>query len=240
MRRRVAETVAVSGFSAFLVALKLCEYLSFHVDDFDTGIYSNVVWNVANGAGFYSDVLRTHHLGEHFSPIMAVFAPLYAFAPSALWLLVAQALAVGATFALLMRVFERIGSSVADVAGHWFAPGCLALFLCYRPMWSALYHDFHPSTLGMPLVAGALLCLHSGSRRGLWICVALLLATKELAVATTLGLALYAVAVLGERRVGMALASVSALAAIAVFGGVMPAFRDGPWEHMARGGPPGA
>jgi len=237
MRGRFAEAGAVAGLAACFVTIKLCEYLSFNVDDYDTGIYSNLAWNIANGEGFYSDVLRSNHLGEHFSPIIAAFAPLYRLVPSAAWLLVAQALAVAATFPLLRRVFERIAAPLRGHSARWLAPGCLLLFLLYRPMWTALYHDFHPSTLGMPLVAAALLFLHRGSDRALWWTVACLFTTKELAVASTAGLSIYALAVLGRGRLAAGLAAAAVAGGLLVFGAVMPAFRDGGWGHLARVGP---
>ena len=36
--------------------------------DFDLGIYHNLVWNLSQGRGFWSDVLGRNHLGEHASP----------------------------------------------------------------------------------------------------------------------------------------------------------------------------
>src|SRR5262245_55777652 len=54
------------------VLSKVIQYYSFRIDDFDTGIYSNLIWHLANGSWFYSDVLSRNHLGEHFSPIIAV------------------------------------------------------------------------------------------------------------------------------------------------------------------------
>jgi hypothetical protein len=108
------------------------------------------------------------------------------------------------------------------------------LFFLYKPVTGALYFEFHPSTLGMPLVAFAILSLHRGSDRGLWISVALLLLTKEVAIATTLGLSIYAGAVLGRWRTAAGLFLVAAGAAALVFQWIMPAFREGPWGHMER------
>ena len=55
---------------AVVTLAKVLQFYTFRISDLDTGIYSNVVWNVVSGDGFYSDVNMTNQLGEHFSPIV--------------------------------------------------------------------------------------------------------------------------------------------------------------------------
>src|SRR5262245_34315143 len=88
----------LSTFVIVALISKVVQYYAFRIADWDTGIYSNVLWNLVRGNWFYSDVLNRNHLGEHFSPIIAVFAPFFLIYPSPLWLLAAQGLAVGTTY----------------------------------------------------------------------------------------------------------------------------------------------
>ena len=125
---------------------KILQYYDFQIHDWDTGIYSNVVWNLATGDGFQSDVLNVHDLGEHFSPIVAIFVPAYLIAPSPLWLLGGQGLAVGATYVLLYFIGIKIFS---DAKTRLVKPLALAFAVWaffYRPLTSALLFEFHPST----------------------------------------------------------------------------------------------
>jgi uncharacterized membrane protein len=231
---RPVEIAVFAALALLFASLKVLEHVGFRTNDFDTGIYSNVAWNIAHGRGFYSSVLERNHLGEHFSPIMAIFAPLYRIHASAIILLVSQALAVAATFVLLRKLFAVLLCELPRTVADRISAALLVLFFLYEPVASALYFEFHPSTLGMPLVAGALLFLHRGSDRGLWISVALLLLTKEIAIATTFGLAIYAGAVLRRWRMATALFLVAVGAGALVFQWIMPAFREGPWGHMGR------
>jgi uncharacterized membrane protein len=231
---RPVEVAVFALLAVLFVSLKIIQHLGFLTNDFDTGIYSNVAWNIAHGRGFYSSVLERNHLGEHFSPIVAIFAPLYRIHASAIILLASQALAVALTFVVLRKLFAVVLSELPRRTADGISAALLVLFFLYKPAMSALYFEFHPSTLGMPLVACSILFLHRGSDRGLWISVALLLLTKEVAIATTLGLAIYAGAVLGRWRTATALFLVAAGAAALVFQWVMPAFRDGPWGHLER------
>src|SRR5438034_5815385 len=68
----------------------------FHFDE-DLAIYDQVVWNTAHGRLFASTLIEhaDNLLGDHFSPVVAIFAPVYWLAPSANVLLLGQAVALG-------------------------------------------------------------------------------------------------------------------------------------------------
>ena len=106
-RFNVAVFFILSTLMTIALLSKILQYYSFQISDLDTGIYSNVVWNLVNGNWFYSGVLNRDHLGEHFSPIIALFAPFFILYPSPVWLLGAQGLAVGTTYVLLYFVALR-------------------------------------------------------------------------------------------------------------------------------------
>jgi uncharacterized membrane protein len=216
---------------------KVVQYYGFQIHDWDTGIYSNVIWNLISGNGFYSDVLNRNHLGEHFSPIIAAFAPLFILYPSPVWLLAAQGLAVGTTYVLLyfvaVTIFRDANTSFAKALALFFV---FWAFL-YRPLTSALLFEFHPSTLATPLVAASVLVLHRGSDRTLWLLVAVLLLSKESAPLAVLGLGCYAGLVLFRPKLGLALSAVAGGSAALTMGVVMPLFRTEQWAHYSRWAP---
>mgnify|MGYP006279315899 CR=1 FL=1 len=227
--RTAIPLVVVAG----LVAVKVFEHYIFY-SGYDTAIYSNLAWNIAHGKGYFSDVLGRHHLGEHFSPVMFLFAPLYRLFPTAQVLMAAMGIAVGATFALLIPLGRIIFGDLAPrrrTVLIWCLP---AVFLLYRPVQAALLSQFHPSTLGMPLIAGVILCLHTRRNAGATVLTALLLTTKENAILAVFGLSIYSLLVLRRGKPALILALTGAVAAPVVFGLVMPAFRDGSWGHVSR------
>ena len=213
---------------------KVMQFYTFRISDWDTGIYSNVVWNVVSGDWFYSDVNKTNQLGEHFSPIVLAFVPLFMITPSPLWLLVAQGLAVGATYVLIyfigLKIFGDVNLRFAKPLALLFS----AWAFFYRPLTSALLFQFHPSTLATPLVAAALLALLYGRDRLVWVLVGLLLLSKENAPLAVLGLGCYAGLVLSRPRLGLALAAVSAASAVLIMKVLMPIFQSGEWRHYER------
>ena len=222
-----------------IVALlsKLVQYYGFQIHDLDTGIYSNLVWNLVNGNWFYSGVLNRNHLGEHFAPIIVVFAPFFIVHPSPVWLLGAQGLAVGTTYVLLyfiaVKIFCEANTNFAKPLAVVFA--IWAFF--YRPLTSALLFEFHPSTLATPLLAAAFLAMLHNRDRVLWMLVASLLLSKENAPLAVLGLGCYAWLVLSRPRLGITLSAVACVSAVLILGVVMPLSRSDHWEHYSRLGP---
>lgn len=225
-------------FASLLLAFstfKCLQHYSFQTSAYDLGVYTNVVWNLAHGGGFHSAINHRNQMGEHFSPIIALFTPFYLIWDSAYALLLAQALAVALAILLLYKLALDVAGPLPPEERSWLAWTCTIMSLFYLPLWSAVRADFHPSTLGMPMVAGALLCLRQDRMRSFWFLVALLLTTKEVALLSVVGLGLYAGLVLGKPRVMLTLFGVAALMALIVFLWVMPAFREQrAWAHYAR------
>ena len=130
-------------YAAALVIMALCavlaktfQYLGFRIHDLDTGVYSNLVYNITYKGEYYAAVSDLHHLGDHFSPIILFFVPFYQFAPSALWLLVFQGLAVGVTYGLCfwlgLILFRAAQWKLAAPAALGFA----VMLFFYRPFTS--------------------------------------------------------------------------------------------------------
>src|SRR4051812_11319346 len=91
----------------FLVP-KLFQHAAAHTGDMDTGNYSNLAWAIGHGEGFSGSVTGRHHLGEHFSPIMLLVAPVYLVWANGYVLMILQALGTAATIALVLRFFENL------------------------------------------------------------------------------------------------------------------------------------
>jgi hypothetical protein len=204
--------------------------------DYDLGICRNLCWNLAEGRGFWSDVLGRNHLGEHASPIMALFAPLYAIAPSAVWLVVAQGLAMAAIVLAALWIAEARLATVADARwrrwGWWVL---LVLTLGYAPLWSAWWWDPQPVVYGAAGLAWAMVAVERRRWWAMWLGLALLLASRESAALAGLGLAWWAWRHDAGRRIAITVAVLSLVwAAVAMFW-LMPSMRDGAaWGHLAR------
>lgn len=220
-------------FGALWTCVYACKYYGFGIDTFDAGIYSNLAYNLAHGNAFYSSVLQKHHLGEHFSPIMLAFAPLYRIAPGVQWLLGAQLAAWLAVPWLLRLVLQRQEGGVGRGWTIWLM---LAWFL-YQPATAAMNYPFHPSTLAMPFIVWAFYEMDRGGWVRMGLLLVFLLTFKENLFLVWIGFGLYLVAHDRRYAVGALLILMGALVGWLILDVVMPLFRDGDWQHWTRFGP---
>lgn len=233
----VAVFVTLLGLVSAAMAIKLVQFYGFHIHDWDTGIYTNMVWNLFSGDGFYSDQHQRNQLGEHFSPIMVVFVPLFHIAVSPAWLLVAQGLAVGTTYVLVYFIALKIFNDANIGFSKPLALGLAVWAFFYAPLTAALLFEFHPSTLATPFVAAAILALLYRQDWLLWLCVAVLLLSRENAPLAVMGLGLYAALVMSRVWLGVSLLGLAVFSAAIIMKILMPFFRTGVWEHYDRLGP---
>ena len=139
-------------------AVYWAKYVGFELGNFDAGIYSTVAYNSSLGSFFFSSVQQQNHLGEHFSPVMLLFAPLFRLHPDVRWLLLAQLSAYCLTPWPLDRLVRRaagVGLGSRTIASVSF---CLSLlWFAYPPMQAAMKTPFHPSSLAAPFILFSLL-----------------------------------------------------------------------------------
>ncbi len=234
----VAWCLYIIALCLWFIPPRILAHLGFQTNDYDFGIYVNLVDNLAAGHGFHSSVLGLNHLGEHFSPIVAIFIPAAWCGVTPWALLIAQGLCAVITIALLTMYAQVELAALPERSRRVGLCVLIGLFLFYRPFIAAWDFQFQPMVLGMPLVAAALVAMQRNRWRWLWILVPLLLMTRESAGLSLLGLAI--VAGLRYRRPRMALTLVVAgiVVPLVVIGWVMPHFRVGEWVgHAERVGP---
>lgn len=220
----------------WFVPPRLLVFTSLHVNDIDFGIYLNLVWNIAHGHGFHSSILHRSHLGEHFSPIMALFAPVSWLGIAPWALLFAQGAAAAMTAFVLLAI---AGREMRSVRVAHLRRGILVflsiVFLFYRPFIEAWDFQFQPILLGAPIIALALRDITEGSARRIWLLAILLMLTRESAGLSVAGLGILLFARRDQRRNAVMLVAAGLISSAIVTAVLIPCFRHGPWEeHMAR------
>ncbi|MFJ9844434.1 DUF2079 domain-containing protein [Kitasatospora sp. NPDC101155] len=233
------------GLAAGFAALYACVAVNRHrrglTKAYDLGIFEQAVRAYAHGRAPIVPLKGPgyHLLGDHFHPLIAVLAPVYRVFPSALTLVIAQALLMAPAVVPLTRwAHEVAGPRVALVVGC--ATG--ASWGIVR----AAADDFHEIAFAVPLLAFAATAL--GRRRPL---AAALWSLPLLLVKEDLGLTVGAVGLLlawqarQDRRSplpGFALAAVGVAAAALTLLVVLPAFNPSGsfdyWQQLDGGGRP--
>jgi uncharacterized membrane protein len=157
--------------------------------------------------GFFESLIRDYvhlHLPQlpltdttvatlHFSPALALLAPVVAIWPTPITVLVLQALLVAAGVVPLMRVAGRGAMPWAVAISYGLAPGFGALF----------GFDFHEVALAVPLLAFSMAAMVRGDHRSAVLWALPLVLVKEDLGLTIVALG-FVVFVRGSRRWGLA------------------------------------
>lgn len=220
MDRRPAWILGIATTLVYSV-LAVLRFRRFTVTSWDNAIFEQAL---AAYARFEAPIVTVkgpgyHILGDHFSPIYAVLAPVYRLFPHAQTLLVAQAVLLGISVAVIASLAVRhLGSLIGTIIG--------VLYAVSFGLQSAVAADFHEVAFAVPLLAlaGAAF-VEARYDRVIWWSLPLLLVKEDLGfTVAAIGLALW---LAGERRKGLGL-GIGGVAAVAIVVGlVIPSFNTG-------------
>ena len=200
------------------IAVSVNNHLLLRTTGYDLGIFEQAVRSYANGELPVSELRGPGFvlLGDHFHPILMTLAPVYKLFPSALTLLVAQALLLAVSAIPVTRLAaRRFGTAFGVSVG-----------LAYGLSWGLLAtvdFDFHEIVFAVPLLAFALerLVMEQWTAAVCWT-VPLVFVKEEMPL-TVAAIGAYLV-LKGQRRLGAAV-GVFGLASFAVIVlAVIPAF----------------
>ncbi|MCX7945264.1 MAG: DUF2079 domain-containing protein [Deltaproteobacteria bacterium] len=112
---------------------------------YDLGLFDQIIWNIAHGRLFESSIKGFNYLGDHFSPILIVFAPLYWIWEDVRMLLIAQTaiISFGGYYAGLLTYHLTKDIKISSAFG-------LAILGNSNVLLVVLF-DFHPEVISIPL-----------------------------------------------------------------------------------------
>jgi uncharacterized membrane protein len=219
--------------------LAISRHLAFNTG-YDLGTFTQVVWATAQGRPFYSSLTAgmTNFLGLHFSPLLALLAPLYSLWPDARILLLAQTVVLSAG-AIPLYGFARARN------GRFLALLVVIAYLLSPLLLSIALFEFHAIAFVVPLLmaAGAALLDERPRATVIWLVLALM-AKEEVAI-IAVGFGLFALLIQRRVRFGAALTVASIAWAVVLFNWLMPAFGQNPdgyafsYRYETLGGTPG-
>jgi len=217
--RRLWTVPAVAAGALFVVyaTLAVLRHRALETSGYDLGIFEQEVRSYASGHWPTATLKGPGFplLGDHFSPIVALIAPLYRIAPSPVTLLVVQAGLLAVAVVPLARWAEqRAGRATA-----------VTVSVGYGLSWGiaqTVGFDFHEVAFAVPLIAFAAVALGEGR-----LVAALAWAAPLVLVKEDLGLTVAAVGALvawrGRPRWGLAAVAGGILATTVEMGLIIPA-----------------
>ncbi|PZR84205.1 MAG: hypothetical protein DLM65_00300 [Candidatus Aeolococcus gillhamiae] len=212
----------VAVATALVVATTtLLRYLTFHSPAYDLGFFEQVTEQTAHGHLFVSAFLPYSFLGEHWEPLLGVFAQFDRLVPTPIWLLLIEAVAVGAA-----------PLAAARLAAAWLplskaAPLVAALAMACSPLLTTgAAFDYHTEALTPAVALFALDAAARGRFLRFVLLLLLLAAIKEDALLVVAGVGWIAWRADG-RRIGLAAAGAGVAGFLTLVIAVMPFFRHG-------------
>ncbi|MCO1577266.1 DUF2079 domain-containing protein [Crossiella sp. SN42] len=225
-------SLVATVFTAAYTLFALGRHATLRTYGFDLGIFVQAVRSYAEGRLPVSDIRDPGLilLGDHFSPIIALIAPVFRLFPTAETLLVVQASLFGLSVFTVARVATRLLSPVAGVV----------IGTSYGLSWglqTALAFDFHEIAFAVPLIALALDAYLSGRYRRAVAWAAPLVLVKEDLGLTVAVLGLLIAARRGHRGLGLGTAVSGLAAALLTVFVLIPQFSaDGAYRYLGPGG----
>ena len=223
---------AAIAFFLFTLLLTLHRHFTFY-SSYDQGIFNQVFWNGIHGRFFQSSLssqLSTnvvhsgevpevfyHRLGQHFTPALLLWLPIYALFPHPATLTVIQVVLVSAAglvlYALARVYLQPLVAATISIS-----------FYCANAVMGPTLANFHDNCQ-IPLFVFSLLL--AMEKRWWWlfgILAVLILAVREDSGITLFGVGIYMVLSRRYPRIGLAVSSLSFLYIVALTNLIMPLF----------------
>ena len=215
------------AYAFFMSLLTVARHNSVLTNAFDLGIHDQAIYNILHSGYMRSTLYGTYainYIGDHFSPILYLLAPVYALRQDARTLLILQSLflAAGAIPLYLLARYKTRSVSLSLALA--------SVYLLHPALHGVNLDDFHQIALVVVFLLAALYFLETGPQEGPWarrdvpflVALALALIVKEEVALTVAAVGAYAFFGKQRYRLGAAV-TLAGLAYFAiVVGWVMP------------------
>ncbi|MBE9167962.1 DUF2079 domain-containing protein [Pleurocapsales cyanobacterium LEGE 06147] len=230
---RVLFLVAIA-FSLLTLSFALHRHFTFY-SSYDQGIFNQVFWNNIHGRFFQSTLssqlstnvvhsgevpaVNYHRLGQHFTPALLLWLPIYYLFPHPATLTVLQVIFVtsaGLVLYALARIYLEPAIAILITLSFYGANAILGPTL-------ANFHDISQIPL---FVFSLLLAMEKRWWWLFWLLAILILAVREDSGITLFGVGVYMVISRRYPRIGLAVCSLSFVYTIALTNLIMPLFSE--------------
>lgn len=213
------------GYAVYMCLLTVGRHNLFQTHSFDLGIHDQAMWNILHSGYMRSTqygVAAINYIGDHFSPLFFLLAPIYALYQNARTLLLIQSVALAAA-ALPIYLLARYKTESILLA---MALG--ASYLLSPAVHGVNTFDFHQIALVTVLLATALFALETEHDILFLVALGLSLTVKEEVALTSAAIGLYIIIAKRRYRLGAAVMAISLIYFALVIKVVMPALGGTP------------
>lgn len=215
--------VEMSLFSVIFSILAILRHNRVNSAMYDLGLFDQIIYNIAHGRLFESSIKGFNYLGDHFSPILLLFAPLYWIWEDVRMLLISQVIIVSLSGYYMGHLGYYLTKDVkiSSVFG-------LAILTSVNVMLIVLF-DFHPETITIFLFTYIIYHFTLANTARVFVASAIALTIKE-DVAITVLLIGIVFSILSRRKIYLLLSAISLTYFILVMKVFIPHFRPHTYE----------
>jgi uncharacterized membrane protein len=227
---QLTDWIAVGLLIVYVIAfswMTIRQHDGFRTCALDLAKFDQAIWNTSRGRPFHITLSESSVIQSHFSPILALYAPLYWLWADIRLLFVAQAVCFGGAGFLIYWFFRK--------DAPWTGLAVYAAYLMHPSLHQVSLADFRRVTTAV--LAASFALYHMLGRRHGWMVLGLgiaLLSKEDLAF-LVVGVGLYVMLAHRAYRVGVPLLIVGVLWLVLVPFVVLPtlsASRSGPSSEM--------
>ncbi len=223
-------TLSAILFVFFSILFAYSSYIRHKVfaSSFDFAIFSQAIWNTAHGSFLYSSIKGgVCLLGDHVSPFLILFSPLFSFEFRPELLLVLQAIgAVSGIFPLFLLAKKVLNE---DSLAFLF----VISFLLYLPLRNSIRFDFHPEIFAISFLLWAFYWLITNRLMLSSLALLLTLSTKEVACLPVAFVGLYALVAQRKFSFGLFWVFLSVALFFAEVKWIAPHFSGAPYFYLS-------
>jgi len=169
--RNAAAWIFVGAWVLLGCYLAFQQHAAFHTHLFDTGYYTQVLWNTAHGNWFANSLKYPTFLADHFSPILLLLVPLFWLSPTSYPLQFAKIVALGASIVPLYWLLRRRHPALA--------PLIVLAYVLNPLLHQTTLEEFHEIMLAAPLIGVACYAARRENIKLLLLSLGLLLLVRE-------------------------------------------------------------
>jgi uncharacterized membrane protein len=155
-KRRIVLFGCFSVFSLIFCLLGIWRHSRYMTSIADLGCFDQAIWMASQGHALiitFHPMGIMNYLGNHFQPILYLFAPLYKLLPSVYWLILCQSAAISFSSLPIFLIARHLTGS-DKMALTWSLIYLLNPFIFAAAAW-----DFQPAIIALFLISLALLAI---------------------------------------------------------------------------------
>lgn len=217
-------------FFAFIYSyVSVVKHDKFQSFAWDLAFFDELIWKVSQGIEPRSSFNNLHLLGDHFQPVIIIFAPLYWIVSDVRILLVAHAvvatLGVLPVYLLAKKILRHeLLSLTVSVS-----------FLLFTPFQHAVLDGFHQSVFTPLFIGWMYYFLEAKRSKGFWLATLGLILTKEEFALIVTSIGLVCILFYGRIRTGLIAIVIGLISFFLIIYLIIPYFQKGPYTHFGYG-----